>query len=584
MRLVGSLLGRAIGALRCRAPRNAVQRRPGRYGIRRYGPLARSVGIGVLLAAAGSGWLAAQEDSQPGVTYQDLLRGLSEPTRWVTYSGEYNGRRHSPLSQITPQNVHRLVARWTFQSGTIARGRGFETTPLLWDGVLYVTGPNNFAWAIDARTGRPFWQYRRELPADLTYGARAPVNRGFGMLGDRLFMVTLDAHFLALDSKTGTVLWDVELADYKIGYAATMAPLVLDDKVIVGISGGEYPTRGFLDAYDPQTSKRIWRFYTVPGPGEPGSETWPPEVDVLARGGGATWMTGSYDPELNLLYWGTGNPNPDYYGEDRKGDNLYTNSIVAIQADTGKLRWHYQFTPHDTHDWDSNHVPVLAELDLGGARRKVVMVANRNGFFYVLDRETGALLLGKPFTDTTWAREIGADGRPIVLNDGSKGCLPDYWGGTNFMPPSYDPARRLFFVTARETCATFVPQKPQIVPGQPSFGGVVRVDAEKGYSALRAIDVTTGQRRWEFRYQSPSLAGVMSTASGLVFAGDNEGNFMAFEAGTGKNLWHYPTGSSIWGAAATTHMLDGRQHVLIPSGTTLVAFALPDEALPAARR
>ena len=515
------------------------------------------------------------QNTESGVTYEDILNGLSEPSKWLTYSGDYTGQRHSPLTMITPGNVQDLVPIWTFQTGTMTRGRGFETTPLVLDGVLYVTGSNNFAWALDARTGRPFWQYRRNLPDDLTYGSSAPVNRGFGILGDRLFMVTLDAHLLALDRKTGSVLWDIELADYRIGYAATLAPLVINDKVIVGISGGEYPTRGFIDAYDPTSGDRIWRFYTVPSPGEFGSETWPDDPEVMARGGGATWMTGSFDPELNLIYWGTGNPNPDYYGEKREGDNLFTNSILAIEADTGTLRWHYQFTPHDLHDWDSNHVPVLADLVLDGELRKVVMVANRNGFFYMLDRVTGELLVGKPFTDTTWAREIGSDGRPIVLNDGSKGCLPDPWGGTNFMPPSFNPDLEMLFVTAREVCATFVPQEPEIVPGRPSFGGVVWIDRDQGYGALRAIDVKTGERQWEFRYPSATMAGVMTTASGLVFAGDHEGIFMAFEASSGRNLWHYQTGSRIWGAAAMTHVLDGRQHVLIPSGTTLVAFALP---------
>ena len=515
------------------------------------------------------------QSAESGVTYEDLLNGLSEPSSWLTYSGDYTGQRHSPLTMITPENVQDLVPIWTFQTGTMTRGRGFETTPLVLDGVLYVTGSNNLAWALDARTGRPFWQYRRNLPDDLTYGSSAPVNRGFGILGDRLFMVTLDAHLLALDRKTGSVLWDIELADYRIGYAATLAPLVIDDKVIVGISGGEYPTRGFIDAYDPTTGDRIWRFYTVPSPGEFGSETWPDDPEVMARGGGGTWMTGSFDPELNLIYWGTGNPNPDYYGEKREGDNLFTNSIVAIEANTGILRWHYQFTPHDLHDWDSNHVPVLADLVLDGELRKVVMVANRNGFFYMLDRVTGELLVGKPFTDTTWAREIGSDGRPIVLNDGSKGCLPDPWGGTNFMPPSFNPDLGILFVTAREVCATFVPQEPEIIPGRTSFGGVVWIDRDQGYGALRAIDVRTGERQWEFRYPSATMAGVMTTASGLVFAGDHEGNFMAFDASTGRNLWHYQTGSRIWGAAAMTHVLDGRQHVLIPSGTTLVAFALP---------
>ncbi|MGH9218842.1 MAG: PQQ-dependent dehydrogenase, methanol/ethanol family [Vicinamibacterales bacterium] len=534
---------------------------------------------------------AAAVDPLPGVTYRDVLDGLKDPGRWLTYSGDYGGQRHSPLTQITPQNVSGLKHQWTFQTGTTTRGRGFEATPLLYDGVLYVSGSNNFAWALDARTGRPFWSYRRDLPPDLTYGAQAPVNRGFAMLDHRLFMVTLDAHLLALDRATGRIQWDIVLANYKIGYAATLAPLVLHGKVIVGISGGEYPTRGFLDAYDSQTGRRLWRFNTVPRLGEPGSETWPPDAGVLARGGGATWMTGTYDPELNLLYWGTGNPNPDYYGDQRKGDNLYTNSLLAIDPDTGTLKWHYQFTPHDVHDWDSNHVPVLADWgdspspsfggtgppsgSSGGTSRKVVMVANRNGFFYLLDRRTGELILGKPFTGTTWAREIGKDGRPIIVNDGSKGCLPDMWGGTNFNPPSYDPVLRLFFVSARESCAIYEPQEPVIAPGRTSFGGVVKIDRNNASGALRAIDAVTGERKWEFPYPSPTMAGVMSTAAGLVFAGDNEGNFMAFDSRTGKNLWRYSTGTPIWGAAAMTYMLDGRQFVVIPSGTTLLAFALP---------
>jgi alcohol dehydrogenase (cytochrome c) len=516
--------------------------------------------------------------SAPAVTYRDILDGLKDPSRWLTFSGDYSGRRHSPLTGIMRDNVDRLAPEWTFQTGTMTRGRGFEATPLVWDGVLYVTGSNDFAWALDARTGRPFWQYRRELPPDLTYGAQAPVNRGFGILGDRLFMTTLDAHLLAFDRRTGRIVWDTVLADYKIGYSATMAPLVIDGKVIVGISGGEYPTRGFLDAYDPATGSRIWRFYTVPAPGEPGSETWPDGPEIIARGGGGTWMTGTYDPDLNLLYWGTGNPNPDYYGEGRKGDNLYTNSLVAIDAATGAPKWHYQFTPHDTHDWDSNHVPVLADLTIAGAPRKVVMVANRNGFFYVLDRRDGTLLVGTPFTGTTWAREIGRDGRPMVLNDGTRDCVPDQWGGTNFNPPSFDPALGLFVLNARETCAVFVPQRPANAPGKQNFGGVVRVDREKAYGALRAIDPITGARRWEFRFPSPTMAGVMTTASGLVFAGDNEGNFMAFDARTGTNLWRYATGTPIWGAAPMTFMLDGRQHVVVASGTTLLSFALPARA------
>jgi alcohol dehydrogenase (cytochrome c) len=295
-------------------------------------------------------------------------------------------------------------------------------------------------------------------------------------------------------------------------------------------------------------------------------------------------VTGTYDPELNLLYWGTGNPNPDYYGDERKGNNLYTASLVALDADTGKLKWHYQFTPHDIHDWDSNHIPVLGDLTIGGRARKVVMVANRNGFFYTLDRVTGELLVAKPFTGTQWAREVGPNG-PIVLNDGiippggteaTTPCVPDLRGATVFNPPSFDPALQTFFVMARETCAYYTPRRPEIVPGRPSTGGGMRKLPEPDFSALRAIDPKTGSLRWEHKFPTANLAGVMSTASGLVFAGDNEGHFNAFEARSGKRLWSYRTGSPIWGGTAMSYMLDGRQYVVIPSGNTLVAFGLPE--------
>jgi alcohol dehydrogenase (cytochrome c) len=534
----------------------------------------------LLLTAAA---LVAQQPPSGDVTYKDLLSGLSNPSRWLTYSGDYSGRRHSPLKQITPENVSRLAAQWTFQADQMPAGRGFETTPLIVDGTLYITGNNNIAWAVDSRTGRVLWRYRRELPTGLTYGGGNIVNRGFAALGDRLYLSTLDAHLIALDRHTGKVVFDVTLADFKLGYAALVAPLVVKDKVIVGNSGGDMAgTRGFLDAYDAGTGERVWRFYTIPAPGDPGSETWPAESTWA---GGATWVTGSYDPELNLIYWGTGNPTPNYFGDARPGDNLYTASMVALDADTGKLRWHYQFTPHDTHDWDANHVPVLGELTIGGRQRKVLMTANRNGFFYTLDRATGEILVAKPYTGTQWAREIGSDGRPVVLNTGMVPadnpnapvtCVPDLRGGTNFNPPSYDPALELFFVHARESCAVYTPRKPEAPPGRLNNGGTMRSLPEPSYSALRAIDPKSGAMRWEYKFASLSLAGVMSTASGLVFAGDNEGYFNAFDARTGKRLWYYRMGSPIYGAAATTYMLDGRQYVLIPSGMTIVAFALPE--------
>ena len=517
-----------------------------------------------------------------GITAQDLLDGLKHPGRWLMYSGDYTGARHSPLTQITPANVGSLAAQWTFQVENMVTGRGFEGTPLIADGVMYVTGNNNTAWAVDIRSGRQLWRHRRLLPAGLTYGSANASNRGFAILGERLFMGTLDAHLVALDRRTGEVLWDVPVDDFKVGYAVTQAPLIVKDKVIIGIAGGDLPTRGFIDAYDPASGARLWRFYTIPGRGEPGSETWS-DPDVLPRGGGATWQTGSYDPELNLLYWGTGNPNPDYFGEDRKGANLYTASLVALDADTGRLRWHFQFTPHDTHDWDSNHVPILAEIPVNGTPRRVVMVANRNGFFYTLDRVSGALLVGKPFTGTQWARELGPDGTPIVLNTGvatpgnpNPTCVPDYRGSTNFNPPSYDPALRLFFVMARETCAVYMPLRQEVVPGRSLMGGGMRALDEPNYSALRAIDPATGSIVWEHRFELSSLAGVMSTASGLVFAGDQDGYFNAFDGRSGKRLWRYRTGAPIHGAAATTYMLDGRQYVLIPAGMTITAFALQE--------
>jgi len=541
--------------------------------------MIRKIALFVSLAVCAT--LGAQDLKLPDVTFNDLRDGFKNTSRWLSYSGDYSSRRHSPLKEITPQNVDKLALQWTFDAGNMSRGRGFEATPLLLDGVLFTTGTNNWAWAIDARTGKQIWQYRRQLPTGLTYGGGNIVNRGFGMLGNRLFMATLDAHLIALDRNNGNVLWDTTLADFKQGHAATLAPLVVKDKVIVGNSGGDMPTSGFIDAYDAKTGMRVWRFNTIPAPGEPGGESWP----EAARGGGAAWVTGSYDPDLNLLYWGTGNPIPDYNASVRKGDNLYTASIVALNADTGKLKWHYQYTPQDNHDWDGNQIPVLADISVQGRQRKVAMIASRNGFFYVLDRATGDLLLAKPFTESKWAREIGRDGRPIVLNTGfvlpgqteaDTTCIPDNYGGANFSPPSFDPARGLFFVMARETCAVYTQQAQEPQPGRLYMGGVLKRISGPGteYSAVRAIDVGTGQVRWEYKVGVPSMAGVTSTASGLVFTGNQEGDFTALESSTGKKLWSYNTGANIYGAAATTYMLDGKQWVLIPSGTKIYAFAL----------
>ena len=532
-----------------------------------------------LLLAAPSGVLVAQETAPPPVvTTQDILAGLTaDGSSWLTFGGDYANQRHSPLTQITPENVGRLVPRWTFQTGTLGN---FETTSLLHDNVLYVTGPQSVAWAIDARTGRQIWRYRRELPTGLT-ACCGLVNRGFAILGDKLFMVTLDAHLLALDARTGSVVWDAEMEEHSIGYAATIAPLVVKDKVIVGVAGGEYGIRGFIDAYDVETGERVWRFYTVPGPGEPGNETW--AGDSWRTGGASVWVTGAYDPALNLLMYGIGNPGPDYYGEIREGDNLYSNSLVALDADTGRLRWHYQFTPHDVHDWDATEVPILADLPIAGQTRRVVMFANRNGFYYTLDAATGRLIVAKPFVETTWAKEIGPDGRPVLLpgnvpsEEGSVTC-PDLTGGTNFWPPSFDPSTRTFFVNAREVCMTFFAWEPEYVPGDRFTGGAgqrVSSSESPAYGALRALDPATGERKWEFKFLSPSTAGLLTTASGLLFAGDPDGNLLALDSRSGQLLWRYQMGAPLHGTSPTTYMVDGKQHVLVPAGTTLTAWALP---------
>jgi alcohol dehydrogenase (cytochrome c) len=390
--------------------------------------------------------------------------------------------------------------------------------------------------------------------------------------------------------KTGAVVWDATLQDYTIGYASTIAPIIAKDKVIVGVAGGEYGIRGFIDAYEAQTGKRAWRTYTIPGPGEPGFNTW--AGDSWKIGGTGVWVTGAYDPEQNLLFYGTGNPGPDYHSESREGDNLYSCSLLALDADTGQLKWHYQFTPHDIHDWDSTEVPILADLPIGGQPRKVVMFANRNGFYYTLDRTTGKVIVAKPFVQTTWAKEVDAQGRPMLLpghkpDEKGETTCPDITGGTNFWPPSYDPRQRLFFVTAREACATFFAYKPEYVPGQRFTGGgqqQVSTRDNKPYGAIRAIDPATGERKWEFLTPTPSRAGILTTASNLLFSGDNEGNLLALDSRSGKLLWQYQMGSNLHGTSPVTYMLDGRQHILVPSGTTLTSWALPDVARSTAQQ
>ena len=549
--------------------------------------IPRFVRLALVSAAVLGVTLGAQQATPPGpVTNQELLDGLkADGSNWLTFGGNYANHRFSPLTQITPENVGSLQPKWTFQTATLGN---FETTTLVRDNVLYVTGPLNVAWAVDARSGRQIWRYRRELPDNLT-ACCGLVNRGFAALGERLFMVTLDAHLLALDMKTGAVVWDAILGDYKTGYAATLAPLVVKDKVIVGVAGGEYGIRGFIDAYDAQSGKRAWRFYTIPGPGDPGNNTWQGESWKI--GGTGVWVTGAYDPETNAIFFGTGNPGPDYHSESREGDNLYSCSLVVLDADTGTLKWHYQFTPHDVHDYDSTEVPILADIPISGQPRKVVMFANRNGFYYTLDRTTGRVIVAKPFVQTTCAESIDAQGRTMLQpghrpdEKGERTC-PDLTGGTNFWPPSFDPRTRLFFVNAREACATFYAYKPEYVPGQRFTGGaqqLVNNRDEKPFGAFRAIDPATGERKWEFLTPTPSRAGILTTASNLLFTGDGEGNLLALNSRTGTLLWRYQMGATLHGTSPVTYMLDGKQQLLVPAGTTLTAWALPDGAGNATR-
>jgi alcohol dehydrogenase (cytochrome c) len=371
----------------------------------------------------------------------------AQPGSWPTYSGRYDGRRYSPLKGIDRANVARLRPAWIYQTADL---NPFEATPIVSGGVMYISEPPSHAAAIDLRTGRPIWMFRRSVPSDVGVCC-GQVNRGVAMAGDRVFLGTLDAHLLALDAKTGHLLWDRTVADYKSGYSITAAPLTVKGAIIVGISGGEYGIRGFIDAYDAKSGDRLWRFWTVPAPGEAGHETW--AGDSWKTGSAATWVTGSYDPALNLIYWGTGNPGPDYNGDIRGGDNLYSASLLALDVATRKLKWHFQFTPHDTHDWDANHVPVLIDGVFRDRPRKVVAVANRNGFFYLLDGRTGEFLLGRPYARQTWAKGLDDKGRPVLapnIEPKAEGTVvyPGLHGATNWNSPSYSPETRLLYVAS----------------------------------------------------------------------------------------------------------------------------------------
>jgi len=507
-----------------------------------------------------------------GVLAAMICHAQIDPGSWMSYGKNSLGWRYSELDQINAKNVSRLASQWMYQTGVPGKN---ETTPLVFDRMMFVTGPSNFAWALDALTGRPIWSYKSAPPTgvDLCCGA---VNRGFAAKGNKLFKVNLEGTLLAMDATSGAVLWKATLEDYKKGYSATAAPLIVKNLVVTGMAGAEFGTRGFIDAYDAETGRRVWRFYTVAAEGEPGGETW--KSDSWKRGGGSTWITGTYDPDLNLVYWGTGNPGPDLNGDVRPGDNLYTCSVVALDADTGKLKWHYQFTPHDIHDWDSTSDPVAANLDLNGRSTKALIFANRNGFFYAFDRATGKLLHAKAYTRVTWADGIAPNGRPVVVSgqeptdEGNRTC-PGMGGGHNWQATAYSPQTGLYYFTSSERCMLYYKTTQEFVEGQ-WYQASTAGRSEPGGGRIVALDPKTGNIAWHFDTVSTPTGGVLATAGGLVFAGDAEGYLIAFDAQSGKVLWRFQAGGTII-APPISYALDGRQYVAVAAGQTMITFALP---------
>ncbi|HKC55671.1 MAG TPA: PQQ-dependent dehydrogenase, methanol/ethanol family [Vicinamibacterales bacterium] len=536
--------------------------------------------LGVLVLAA-----SYRLDAQ--VTYDRILRAADEPQNWLTYSGTYMSQRYSPLRQIDASNAKNLEIKWMMQNQVFGP---WETTPLVVDGVMYLTQRPNDVIALDAKTGRMFWMYRYTNSGRQTVCCGAE-NRGVAILGDTLFMGTLDAHLVAIDAKNGKPLWNVQVADDKAAYSVTVSPLVVKDKVIIGVGGAEYGIRGFVAAHDAKTGRELWRFYTIPGKGEPGIETW--SGDAHEHGGGSIWVTGSYDPALNLTYWGVGNPGPDYNPDQRKGDNLYTDSVVALDADTGKLKWHYQFTPNDPYDYDSVQVPVLADLMWKGTLTKAMLFANRNGNFYVLDRENGHFLSGAPFVKVNWMSSFDEGGRPILTpQPPGTSTYPGNQGGTNWYSPSFSPRTGLFYVSAWENYGSvYRKEATPYEAGRRFNGGGFQVtmpnpDAPAmrrnpindwtdvvGRGAVIAIDPRTSQPKWKFQMYDVTDGGILTTAGDLLFTGGREGYFHALDARTGAVLWKASLGGAIMNGPMT-YSIDGKQYVTVNSGNVLVTFAL----------
>ena len=521
-------------------------------------------------------WLfgAATLLAQTNVPFERIRYADKEPHNWLSYSRDYTGQRYSPLDQINAANVGKLRMAWMRQVDELD---AFETSPIVVDGTLFITAPPNLVEALDAATGRALWSYRKQIPKDLRLCC-GKVNRGLAILGGTLYYASIDAHLIALDARTGNVRWDVTMADYKTGYSSTGAPLAVKDKIITGMAGGEYGTRGFIDGYDAKSGKRLWRFNTIPVKGEPGNETWAGES--WKTGSATTWVTGVYDPESNTVYWGTGNPGPDWNGDVRKGDNLYSDCLIALDPDTGAKKWHFQYTPHDMNDWDSTQTPTLVDSTVKGQPRKMVVLANRNGFYYALDRTTGKFIAGRPYVKQTWASGLDEVGRPMRLpkaeptNEGTL-IWPSLAGGSNWYSSTYSPKTDLYYVNVKEMAAIYYKGDADYKPGaQFNGGGQDDYKGEEPYGAVRALDVASGEMRWEYKLHSPSHCGVMATGGGLVF-GSNSTAFFALDAAKGSLLWRFESGGGGGiDANPITYMHGGKQYVAIAAGHALLVFSL----------
>ena len=542
---------------------------------------SKTLSLACLAACALTGSYAASQTANSHVAAStDVSDGdlLARPVgaNWTSYNGDYTGRRYSSLREINAANVGQLRAAWVFNPGNSQR---LEATPVVVNGIMYVTAAND-TFALDARTGRVLWHHQRPVSSGLLDDAAAHKNRGVAVWKNFVYMETDDAHLLCLDARSGSLHWDIQYADKAKHYGATSAPLVVKDEIIVGTSGGDSGVRGFLAAYDVVTGKLKWRFWTIPAPGEFGSSSWP--GDAYQHGGGTTWMPGTYDPELNTLYWTTSNPAPDFAGESRPGDDLYTACVLAIDPDTGTLKWYFQFTPHDLYDYDANETPVLVDVQSKGEPQHLLLQANRNGFFYVLDRTNGKFLNAAPFVEKlNWAKSIDPSGRPVLsgLEPTAKGTLicPGINGATNWFSPSYNPETGLFYVLALENCNQFFSKFTPFARGETYYGTGTKLPIdEHAQKILMALSVPDGKPVWRYPLvgQGDSWAGTLTTAGGLVFLGDDAGSIEAVEATTGRALWHFNTGQ-IMHASPMSYAVDGVQHVAIAAGSNVFTFVLP---------